>query len=84
MVCIMSEWDKTKRKWKNMNPPDYKGYYRCPICNIDVHESEMVLDHIEPVGMGGSPSKKNNLKNLQPAHWGCNSEKGSKRNYKHG
>jgi 5-methylcytosine-specific restriction endonuclease McrA len=64
-----------------MNPPSHAGWYTCGICGGWVMANEMVLDHIIPVGMGGSPSKKYDLNNLQPAHWTCNSAKGSKRNY---
>jgi len=75
-------WDaislRVRRKWwfeaeaKNTRP-------RCGICRLlIVGWGDMVPDHIKPGKMGGC--KDNSESNLQPAHWWCNNEKGSKRN----
>jgi hypothetical protein len=50
----------------------------CGICDEEIHHFEdLVPDHIQPGKMGGC--KDHSESNLQPAHWWCNNEKGSKR-----
>ena len=81
-INVMSDWDKTRRRWREMNPPNHQGYYICGICGQWVNEKEMEVDHIKPRG-GSSLNLKHDLNNLQPAHAKCNRLKGSKRNFKY-
>lgn len=50
----------------------------CGICGKWVELDELTGDHINPRGMGGG-KRDDRIKNLQPAHFSCNAEKGSKR-----
>jgi 5-methylcytosine-specific restriction endonuclease McrA len=77
----MNEWNKTRKKWKGMNPPNHQGAWICGICGMWVYEGEMELDHIEP--QGTTHKRQHDLTNLQPTHAKCNKLKGSKRNYRH-
>lgn len=53
----------------------------CALCGKPIRSySELVPDHIIPGKMGGC--KDNSDSNLQPAHWICNAEKGSQRDFK--
>lgn len=57
------------------------GQVVCGICELPVLRFEdLVPDHVEPGKMGGC--KNHDESNLQPAHWWCNLEKGSKRDFK--
>lgn len=57
------------------------GPLLCGICTKAICKWEhLVPDHIAPGKMGGC--KDNSESNLQPAHWWCNKEKGSKRTKK--
>lgn len=69
------EWLIYIPKWKAENPPLDNGCYLCGICGEWVHGSEVTLDHIEPRTADNIFDKEN----IQPAHWGCNSWKGSRR-----
>lgn len=53
----------------------------CGICGEKIDDyQDVVPDHKEPKGMGGARADDGeNGSNLQPAHWNCNAEKGSKR-----
>jgi 5-methylcytosine-specific restriction endonuclease McrA len=50
----------------------------CAICEKPVPLEEATVDHILPRGMGGG-KRDDRLGNLQPAHWKCNVQKGSRR-----
>ena len=51
----------------------------CGICGLGIQTfEEYVLDHIKPRGMGGG-FRDDSDSNLQPAHFICNSLKGSRR-----
>lgn len=57
----------------------HHGKRTCHLCGeAIIRLSDYVLDHIKPCGMGGG-SRNDDESNLGPAHWICNSEKGSKR-----
>ncbi len=53
----------------------------CAICQIAFTDySDVVPDHINPKGMGGS-WRDDHPDNIQAVHWWCNGEKGSTRVY---
>jgi len=54
----------------------------CAVCGMDIdltipgkHSRAFSVDHIEPLGMNGSPL---DIGNLRPAHHGCNSARGNR------
>lgn len=73
---VTKKWIDYRQEWIKKHPPDYRGYYICGICSGHVHIDEVTLDHIEP------RSNRQDLRledsNIQPAHYTCNSQKGSK------
>lgn len=68
---ITQKWIETRKFWITQNPPPYT----CGICHLPVPPDEMVLDHI--LSRSRRPDLRFDLTNLQPAHWRCNTEKGS-------
>lgn len=53
----------------------------CGICHFAIREfCDLNSDHVIPGQLGGG--KGNSESNLQEAHWWCNMEKGSKRNFR--
>lgn len=46
----------------------------CHLCGGDVEQSDVHLDHVHPVSLGG----RNELDNLRVAHSRCNMRKGAK------
>lgn len=69
-------WEKYRMDWFKDNPPTHAGYYNCGICYKPVHIDETTLDHIQP--RSSQPNLTLEKTNIQPTHWKCNSEKGSK------
>lgn len=69
-------WDRTRKKWLKENPPSFEGYYVCHICNRHVLSTEVTLDHVIP--RSRKPSGLTDFSNIKPAHYTCNSIKGSK------
>src|SRR5262245_53731431 len=71
-------WQQQSRElrrkwWANWTPE-----FCCGICHRTIWSFyDLVPDHIVPGKMGGC--KDHRPENLQPAHWWCNSQKGSKR-----
>ena len=56
-----------------------EGRRECGICHCPISSfNDYVLDHRKPRGMGGG-KRDDSEENLQPAHYLCNLEKGSKR-----
>jgi hypothetical protein len=54
---------------------------QCAICQVAfTNYSDIVPDHIDPRGMGGS-RRDDHPDNVQAAHFWCNGEKGSTREY---
>jgi hypothetical protein len=54
---------------------------QCAICQVAfTHYSDIVSDHIDPRGMGGS-RRDDHPDNIQAVHFWCNGEKGSTREY---
>ncbi len=68
-------WLAYRRRWLLANPPLDNGHYLCGICGNWVSSEETTLDHIEPRDAGNTFSDDN----IQPVHWTCNTQKGSKR-----
>jgi len=64
---VGKEWQKTRRAWFKANPPDYRGYWICGLCGIEVDTPD--LDHIQK--KGSHPELRNDLDNLQPVHRHC-------------
>jgi hypothetical protein len=53
----------------------------CAICQVAfTNYSDIVPDHIDPRGMGGS-RRDDHADNIQAVHFWCNGEKGSTREY---
>jgi hypothetical protein len=51
----------------------------CAICHeAFTNYNDVVPDHIDPRGMGGS-GRDDHPENIQAVHWWCNGEKGSSR-----
>ena len=54
---------------------------QCAICQVAfTYYSDIVPDHIDPRGMGGS-RRDDHPENIQAVHFWCNGEKGSTREY---
>jgi hypothetical protein len=54
---------------------------QCAICEVAfTNYSDIVPDHIDPRGMGGS-RRDDHPENIQAVHFWCNGEKGSTREY---
>src|SRR6201995_19653 len=54
---------------------------QCAICQVAfTHYNDIVPDHIDPRGMGGS-RRDDHPENIQAVHFWCNGEKGSTREY---
>jgi hypothetical protein len=54
---------------------------QCAICELAfTHYNDIVPDHIDPRGMGGS-RRDDHPENIQAVHFWCNGEKGSTREY---
>lgn len=70
---VAKEWEKTKREWFKLHPAEF---YICYLCGMIKPKSEITLDHVLP--RSARPDLRNNLDNLKPACWTCNSIKGSK------
>lgn len=68
-------WYKVRKLWLKLNPPTHEGYYQCALCPEMVHVSEVTLDHI--LTRSQAPQLVYKLSNLQPAHWLCNTARGS-------
>jgi 5-methylcytosine-specific restriction endonuclease McrA len=63
-----------RRQWVIDNPPDWRGYYPpCPLCLIEVHISEMELDHIKE--RSTNPELRYTKSNLRPVHAKCNQDR---------
>ena len=55
---------------------------QCAICEVAfTNYSDIVPDHIDPRGMGGS-RRDDHPENIQAVHFWCNGEKGSTREYR--
>ena len=74
-VDAEAAWLAYRRYWLRDNPPLDNGYYACGICGNWVAGDEVTLDHVEP----RTPQNTFEYSNIQPAHGGCNYNKGSKR-----
>ena len=70
------EWLKFVAQWKKDNPPLDNGCYLCGICGRWVFADEVTLDHI--IARSKAPSRVLDPTNVQPAHYTCNSWKGSR------
>lgn len=68
-----SNWAKFRTQWLKDNP---QQSFICGICGNQVTRAEVILDHIKP--RSSSPHLRYTASNIQPAHWICNSLKGSK------
>lgn len=73
---VGKKWQSTRKYWIKNNPPDHAGYYTCGICHQSVHIDEVTIDHKIP--RSHAPHLRYEMSNLQPAHWFCNTQKGSK------
>lgn len=76
MGKVAKKWAEYRQQWFEENPPDVGGYYLCGICGIPLHIDDAVLDHIIP--RSNRPDLRFKPSNIQPTHWECNSQKGSK------
>lgn len=70
------EWLKFVKQWKQDNPPLDNGCYLCGICGRWVAGDEVTLDHIQ--SRSSSPGLRLSVENIQPAHYSCNTWKGSR------
>lgn len=69
-------WSIVRLLWFRNNPPNEFGWYQCGICGNPVHYTKTTIDHIIP--RSRAPHLRYEPSNLQPAHWICNQQKGSK------
>lgn len=68
-------WQKLRITTWEANPQP-----SCSLCGVTIERfSDFTLDHEKPRGMGGG-SRNDAASNLNPAHFWCNRDKGSKRN----
>jgi 5-methylcytosine-specific restriction endonuclease McrA len=72
------KWQAFKKTIPEHIKPKSNGLYDCGICHQEIPKRQLTFDHIKPQGWGHVD--KYNYDNIQPAHWLCNYEKGSKRN----
>lgn len=75
---IAKKWVQTRNQWIKDNPPNHLGCYICGICGGILHVDELTLDHVVPRSNFRNYDKRDDYSNLQPAHYFCNTEKGSK------
>ena len=75
--------NRSQRKAKFMaaNPPDDYGLWRCylkisPACIIRMDKDQLTVEHVKPVG--SYPELKDDLDNMKPACFFCNTLKGSR------
>lgn len=69
--------NREMRRLMNRKITEQKG--KCGICeDAFTNYSDIVPDHIQPRGMGGS-WRDDHPENIQAAHWWCNGDKGSSR-----
>lgn len=73
---IARQWINFRKDWIESHPPDNGYYYTCAICFRPVHIDDVTLDHIEP--RSSRPELRFVEENIQPTHYFCNTEKGSK------
>lgn len=67
-----NKWLETRKHWFE----EFKApYYWCYICNKQLLQSEVTLDHIK--ARSSHPELRYKFSNLAPCCWQCNSEKGS-------
>ena len=67
--------------WKLLNRKIVEQNRQCAICQVAfTNYSDIVPDHIDPRGMGGS-RRDDHPQNIQAVHFWCNGEKGSTREY---
>jgi 5-methylcytosine-specific restriction endonuclease McrA len=66
------EYERRKRKaWEDQK-------HICAICHKPLNWADTTADHKSPRGMGGG-SRDDRQENLAAVHWGCNTQKGSRR-----
>jgi 5-methylcytosine-specific restriction endonuclease McrA len=76
VIKIDEQWIIAKSKWFKLNSPDIDGeYYQCALCPYAIPKDEVTLDHIKP--RSTHKAIRYFQYNLQPAHGGCNTRKGS-------
>ena len=78
---VSNQMQKTRHVWFTHNPPDSNGYYHCYLnisdqCPNRLLPIETTLDHVQP--RGSHPELRNDLLNLMPCCYWCNSLKGSR------
>ena len=67
-------WKAFRKDWLSRNP---ELVFTCGICGGQVSREEVTLDHIIPRSSG--PQFRYDPKNIQPAHYLCNTTKGSRK-----
>lgn len=72
---VKRQWLQVRRQWLTQNPPTNGDYYECALCGQPVHKDEVTLDHI--VTRSHDPNLRYDFDNLQPAHYLCNTARGS-------
>lgn len=71
-----ARFNKVKRKWYKLNPPDHAGYYFCYLCGKAITKVETELDHV--LSRSRHPELRFELSNLKPSCHECNFSKGSR------
>ena len=71
-------WQKVRREWVKLNPPNFQGYWICYLCNKWIDKYELTLDHVIPKSNAINYSARHDDGNLRPCCGTCNTEKGSK------
>ena len=71
---VAKDWKAYRADWLKRHPQDW---FFCYLCGQTVHRGNVTLDHVIP--RSGAPELRYADSNIKPAHYLCNSQKGSKR-----
>lgn len=72
-------WQRTRRKWFKLHPPNHQNYYECYLCGRWVLASDITLDHVIPRSNAFNYAVRHDFDNLKPCCECCNSKKGSRK-----
>lgn len=70
-----AEWNETRRRFLQINPPTHEGYWFCHYCKIALTIDSVTVDHKR--ARSSHPELKHEFSNLVICCFGCNFKKGS-------